>query len=64
MNNSYHNECILRDTIGETVESVEAHRVEIDECGNITAIDGKKVKGGNCVYWLAGEKPNFINLSA
>ena len=59
INNSFHNLCIINDCIGpvdvETFENLiakQAERFTCDNCGNIRAIDGKRVTGGDFVYRL------------
>jgi hypothetical protein len=55
-NNSFHNTCILRhtavDLLTPKLNVIQSDRIATDDCGNITAIDGKKVVGGNMVYRL------------
>lgn len=59
INDSFHNLCIVNDCIGPVDESIfqylriqQAERFTCDDCGNIRAIDGKRVTGGNHVYRL------------
>lgn len=59
INDSFHNLCIVNDCIGPVNESVfrdliinQVGRFTTDNCGNIRAIDGKRVTGGDLVYRL------------
>ena len=59
INDSFHNLCIVNDCLGPVNESVfqdliinQADRFATDKCGNIRAIDGKRVTGGDLVYRL------------
>ena len=58
-NNSFRNACILKDTNNRQMLDQKLNIkpefyefLTIDDCGNIIAVNGKKVAGGDLVYYL------------